>query len=151
MSHLYFYILKNLIPERIWDEKSLWLRVQRLWGWERLRAGREGGNREWDDWMASLTQWTWAWANSRRWWRTGKPGPAAIHEVTESQTQLNDWTTRVQFEHVWWKMNTHLTNITHTHKTHTHRLFPLSKNVCSCCFIESPPIQANNALILFID
>jgi len=25
-----------------------------------------------DGWMASPTQWT--WANSRRWWRTGKPG-----------------------------------------------------------------------------
>ena len=24
--------------------------------------------------MASLTQQTWVWANSRRWWRTGKPG-----------------------------------------------------------------------------
>ena len=24
--------------------------------------------------MASLTQWTWVWANSGRWWRTGKPG-----------------------------------------------------------------------------
>ena len=24
--------------------------------------------------MASLTQWTWVWASSRRWWRTGKPG-----------------------------------------------------------------------------
>ena len=23
---------------------------------------------------SSLTQWTWVWANSRRWWRTGKPG-----------------------------------------------------------------------------
>ena len=23
--------------------------------------------------MASLTQWTWVWASSRRWWRTGKP------------------------------------------------------------------------------
>jgi len=22
-------------------------------------------------WVASLTQWTWVWANSRRWWRTG--------------------------------------------------------------------------------
>ena len=27
-----------------------------------------------DGWMAWLTQWTWVWANSRRWWRTGKPG-----------------------------------------------------------------------------
>ena len=24
--------------------------------------------------MASLTQWTWVWANSGRWWRTGRPG-----------------------------------------------------------------------------
>ena len=24
--------------------------------------------------MASPTQWTWIWANSRRWWRTRKPG-----------------------------------------------------------------------------
>ena len=23
---------------------------------------------------ASPTQWTWVWENSRRWWRTGKPG-----------------------------------------------------------------------------
>ena len=26
--------------------------------WERLKAGGEGDNRRWDDWMASLTQWT---------------------------------------------------------------------------------------------
>ena len=24
--------------------------------------------------MVSPTQWTWVWANSGRWWRTGKPG-----------------------------------------------------------------------------
>ena len=33
----------------------------------------EGDDRGWDGWMASPTQWTWVWANSRRWWRTGKP------------------------------------------------------------------------------
>ena len=43
-------------------------------GWERLRAGGEGDDRVWDDWMASLTQETWIWGNSRRQWRTGKPG-----------------------------------------------------------------------------
>ena len=31
----------------------------------RLKA-KEGSNRGWDGWMASLTQWTWVWANSRR-------------------------------------------------------------------------------------
>ena len=34
----------------------------------------QGDNRGWDGWMASLTQWTWVWASSGRWWRTGKPG-----------------------------------------------------------------------------
>ena len=31
-------------------------------------------NRGQDGCMASPTQWTWVWANSRRWWRTGRPG-----------------------------------------------------------------------------
>ena len=39
---------------------------KRPWCWERLRAGGKGGNRGWDGWMASLTQWTWVWANSKR-------------------------------------------------------------------------------------
>ena len=36
----------------------------------RRRRGRQG----WDGWMVSPTRWTWVRANSRRWWRTGKPG-----------------------------------------------------------------------------
>ena len=36
------------------------------WCWERLKVGGEGDDRRWDGWMASLTQWTWVWANSRR-------------------------------------------------------------------------------------
>ena len=43
-------------------------------GKDRLKAGGEGDNRGQDDWMASPTQWIWVWANSERWWRTGKPG-----------------------------------------------------------------------------
>ena len=35
---------------------------------------RKGDDREWDGWMALLTQWTWVWASSRSWWWTGKPG-----------------------------------------------------------------------------
>ena len=42
--------------------------------WERLRAGVKGGDKGQDGWMSSLTQLTWAWANSGIWWRTGKPG-----------------------------------------------------------------------------
>ena len=51
---------------------------------ERLKVGGEGNNREWDGWMASLTQWTWVWASSESWWRTGKPATL--------QMQLKDWT-----------------------------------------------------------
>ena len=62
------------------------------WFWERLRAGREGDDRGWDGWMASLTQWTWVWASSRRWWRTGKPG--VLQSMgSQSWTWLSDWTT----------------------------------------------------------
>ena len=38
---------------------------QSPWCWEKLRAGGEGDDRGWDDCMASLTQWTWVWANWR--------------------------------------------------------------------------------------
>ena len=48
--------------------------LKRPWCWERLKAGGEGDGSGWDGWMASPTQWTWVWASSGRWWRTGKPG-----------------------------------------------------------------------------
>ena len=41
-----------------WSEKS--------WCWERLKAGGEGDNSGKGGWMASLTQRTWVWANSRK-------------------------------------------------------------------------------------
>ena len=50
-----------------------WL-IEKDWCWERLKAGREGDDRGWDGWMASLTQWTWVWVSSRSRWWTGKPG-----------------------------------------------------------------------------
>ena len=45
-----------------------------LWCWERLKAGGEGENRGRDGWVVSPSQWTWVWASSGRWLRTGKPG-----------------------------------------------------------------------------
>ena len=38
----------------MWKAESL----EKTLIWERLKAG-EGGNRRWDGWMASPTQWTW--------------------------------------------------------------------------------------------
>ena len=48
--------------------------LERLWCWERLRAGGEGDDRGWDGWMASPSHWTWVWVNSGCWWWTGRPG-----------------------------------------------------------------------------
>ena len=38
----------------IWRVDSL----EKPWCWERLRVRGKGSSREWDDWMASPTQWT---------------------------------------------------------------------------------------------
>ena len=44
------------------------------WCWERLKVNGKGGNRGWDGWRPSLTQWTWVRVNSWRQWRTEEPG-----------------------------------------------------------------------------
>ena len=59
-----------------------------LWCWKRLKAKGEGGSRGWDGWMASLTQWTWIWANSGRQWGTGKPGLLQSMELQEVRQDL---------------------------------------------------------------
>ena len=46
---------------------------ERPWCWKRLKAGGEGDERGWDGWMASPTQWTWVWVNSRSCWCSGRP------------------------------------------------------------------------------
>ena len=47
-----------------WYEE--WIHWKGPWYWGRLRAGGEEDERGWNGWMASSTQWTWVWANSRR-------------------------------------------------------------------------------------
>ena len=54
----------------------------------KIESRRRGGEGGWDAWMTSSTQWTCIWANSRRYWRTGK----LVHGVTKSQTLLSNWT-----------------------------------------------------------
>jgi len=55
-----------------WCEKlTHW---KRPWCWERLKAGGEGDDRGWKDWMASPTRWTWVWVSSGSWWWNGKSG-----------------------------------------------------------------------------
>ena len=77
------------------EEPTHWTRP---WFWERLRT-REVGDRGWDGWMASLTQWKWVWANSERQWRTGKPG---MLQSMGWQRVGHDWVTEQQFAMKWW-------------------------------------------------
>ena len=60
---------------------------------ERLRTWGEGDDRGWDGRMASPTQWTWVWARSGRWWRTGKPG---VLQSMGLQRVGHDWATEQQ-------------------------------------------------------
>ena len=59
---------------------------------EGLKVGEEGGERGWDGWMVSPTQWTWVWAGSRSWWWTGKPG---VLQSMGSQRVGHDWMTEL--------------------------------------------------------
>ena len=52
----------------------------------KIEGRRRRGWRGWDGWMASPTQWTWVWVNSRSWWWTGKPGVLHSMGLIESDT-----------------------------------------------------------------
>ena len=73
------------------EELTHW---KRPWCWERLKAEGEGDNRGWDDWMASPTQWTWVWASSGSWWRTGKAGRLQSMEL---QRVRHNWVTELNW------------------------------------------------------
>ena len=80
----------------IWCEELTHLK--RPWCWERLKAGGEGDDRGWDGWMASLTQCTWVWVNSRSWWWTGRPG---VLWSMGSQRVGRDWGTELNIWNVY--------------------------------------------------
>ena len=100
-------ILKDISPEYSLEGLMLKLKLQYLatwceelthlkrpWCWERLKVGGEGDERGWDGWMASPTQWTWVWVNSRSWWWTGRPG---VLKSMGSQRVRHDWVTEVNW------------------------------------------------------
>ena len=78
---------------------------KRPWCWERLKVGG-GDDRDWDGWMASPTQRTWVWINSRSGQWIGRPGKLqsmGLQKVRHDwATELNwtDWLTWLQ-SHKW--------------------------------------------------
>ena len=99
-------ILKEIIPE--YSLEGLMLKLK-LWYFGHLmqrtdssektlmlgkiKGGRRGRLRmRWL--MASLTQRTWIWVNSRNWWWTGKPG---VLQSMGSQRVRHDWVTELNW------------------------------------------------------
>ena len=75
----------RLMQRTDWFEKTLMLgKIE----------GRQGNDRGWDGWMASLTWWTWVWASSGSWWWTGKPG---VLRSMGSQRVRHDWVTELNW------------------------------------------------------
>ena len=72
------YSLEGLILKLKLNTLATWCEqlthLKRPWCWQRLKVRGEENDRGWDGYMASLTQWTWVWVNSRSWWWTGRPG-----------------------------------------------------------------------------
>ena len=80
----------------LWPPDMKSWHLKRPWCCERLKVGGDGDDRGWDDWMASLTQWAWAWVDSGSWQWTGRPGvlqstPGVMKSQTRWATELN-WT-----------------------------------------------------------
>ena len=74
-------------PVRLLPDSKSWLI------WKDTDAGKDWGqedDRGCDGWMASPTRWTWVWANSGRWWWTGRPG---VLQSRGSQRVRHDWAT----------------------------------------------------------
>ena len=95
-------IVKEINPEYSLEELMLKLQYfgylmthwKRPWCWERLKARGEVGDRGWDDWMASLTRWSWVWASSGSWRWTGKLG---MLQSMGLQSVRHDWVTELNW------------------------------------------------------
>ena len=101
---------------KLWppDVKNwLW---KRPWCWKRLKAGGEGGDRGWDGRMAPMTQQTWVWTGSWRWWGTGKPGvlqstaseSAGHDQATEQQQPPNPFILHCPIPFLWYYENNYI-------------------------------------------
>ena len=118
-THEPSYVRLFMTPSTIACQEPLSLKFSRqkywnglpFWCWERLKVGGKGDNRG-----PSPTQWTWVWANSGRWWRTGKPGVlqsmrlqrVRCYWATEQQLQeyVNICTSKYRWVYmlifIWW-------------------------------------------------
>ena len=89
-------VLQSMGSQRVEHDRVTelnWTDAGKDWRWE------EKGTTGWDDWMASPTQWTWVWVNSRSWWWTGSPG---VLQSMGSQRAGHDWAIELNWK-CWWQ------------------------------------------------
>ena len=60
----------------------------------KIEGRRRRGDRGWDGWMASPTQWTWVGESSWSWWWTWKPGALQSMGL---QRVGHDWATELNW------------------------------------------------------
>ena len=102
------------------EEPTHW---KRPWCWERLKAEGKEGNKGWDGWMTPPMHWTRTWANSGRWWETGKPG---VLQFTGSRRVRRNLMTKQQTKCYWCLAQKLFTRWGHT--------FPIS---CRCWLLRA--------------
>ena len=61
---------------------------KKYWYWERLRAGGEGANREWDGWTASPDSMDMSLNKLQKMLKDREAWHAAVHRITKSGTRL---------------------------------------------------------------
>ena len=75
-KNVYFCSLTTLKPLTVWITTN-WKVLKEMGIPDHLtcflRNLGERDNRGWDGWMGLPIQWTWTWAQSEIWWRTGRP------------------------------------------------------------------------------
>ena len=114
----------------IWHSPSPYQRLVPYEG-RRFFLFFEGDNRGWDGWMASPTQWTWVWVNSRSWWWTGKLG---VLQSMGSQRVGHDWTTEWRMKAGPYRASAYLPAMAHTWQQGG----PLCGNGTGCPAISLP-------------
>ena len=111
-----------------WCEELTHLKRPRCW--ERLKAGREGNNREWDGCMASLIQWTWVQVNSGSWIWTGRPG---VLQSMGLQRVRHNWATELN----WTEASLSITNPWSLPKLMSIESVMPSNHLIICCPFSS--------------